>query len=649
MPASKVSSGRRNRSRPRGDDGHKRPPTTRIVEDVFTDDLELLRPRFGAEYTVFLQRLWDANPEIHSLLAEAETLETARERLYLYLDSAERKVFAVDNDLHILEKAAVREAVRAFRSIIGPINEKRTEFSALDALWKLARGRAEDLSSEISPGFLMEFIHLFRGVSGVTNIYRESGGVKRGVPEFLKLEGREAAIKRVESLDELGSNVRKHFMKYPSGLEPEVIRFRKENQKRILRYFEASEEDWDKYVWQLTHVVRTPEPLLELTEQSAEQQEAVRLAVEKKVPFGITPYYLSLMDSKRSLGYDHSVRAQVIPPLEYVKMMAEHRLERDTLFDFMGEHDTSPVDLITRRYPLISILKPFNTCAQICVYCQRNWEIDRVLDPKALASRKTVQEAVEWLAEHPSIGDVLITGGDPLVMKDSQFRSILEAVASLDHVYRIRIGSRTPVVLPQRFTEGLLELFAEFHDPPRRELALVTHFQHSYEITPEAMEAVQKVKRLGIGVYNQAVYTVENSRRFELAKLRLDLRAIGVDPYYTFNMKGKEETRGYMVPIARLMQERKEEARLLPGLDRTDEPVFNVPRLGKNHLRAMQDHRVVMILPTGSRVYELHPWEKNIEPIPPYNYVDVPIYDYLEALALRGENIDDYRTIWYYY
>ena len=115
--------------------------------------------------------------------------------------------------------------------------------------------------------------------------------------------------------------------------------------------------------------------------------------------------------------------------------------------------------------------------------------------------------------------------------------------------------------------------------------AIVTHFEHSYEISPQAMHAVQKIRKAGMSVYNQVVYTIENSRRFETAKLRWDLKSIGVDPYYTFNMKGKEETRRYMVPIARILQERKEEARLLPGLDRTDEPVFNVPRLGKNHLR----------------------------------------------------------------
>jgi lysine 2,3-aminomutase len=114
-------------------------------------------------------------------------------------------------------------------------------------------------------------------------------------------------------------------------------------------------------------------------------------------------------------------------------------------------------------------------------------------------------------------------------------------------------------------------------------------------------------------------------------------------------MKVKDETRRYMVPIARILQERKEEARLLPGLDRTDEPVFNVPKLGKNHLRAGQDRRLVMIRPDGCRVYEFHPWEKNITALPPYNYVDVPIYDYLEELAARGESIRDYRTIWFYY
>jgi len=623
--------------------------STKLLDDVFTDEVSLFKPHFTVDYDAYIQRLWDSNPDIYEILKSSNNLESARDAMYTYLEKAERKVFALDNDLHILEKSTVRQSIRVFRSIIGPINEFRTEFSALDSLWKLAQNKREELKNKISVGFILEFINLFRGVTGKSNIYLENAQVKKGIPDFLKLKGRDAAIERMEILDDLGSSVHKYFKKYPSGLEDEVIAWRKENKSRILRYFKADENNWNDYQWHLRNVIRNAKPLLELIELTAEQKDAVDNAVKNKIAFGITPYYLSLMDRKLSIGYDHAVRAQVIPPKEYVDKMIEHKGDRSVTFDFMGEHDTSPIELITRRYPLISIIKPFNTCAQICVYCQRNWEIESVLEPKALAGSKRLDEALAWFDEHKSIGDILITGGDPLIMKDYQIERILDTLASKKQVYRIRIGSRTPVVLPMRITDNLIQIISKYHRPPKLEIALVTHFEHPYEITPDAMNAVRKFKKEGIGVYNQQVYTIENSRRFETAKLRRDLKSIGVDPYYTFNMKGKEETKRYMVPIARILQERKEEARLLPGLDRTDEPVFNVPKLGKNQLQAGQDHRLVMVLPDGSRVYEFHPWEKNISPIPPYNYVDVPIYDYLEELASRGENIRDYRTIWFYY
>ena len=620
--------------------------TTKTLDDVFTDEVSLFKPHFDVDYEAYLQRLWESNPDIYKILKNSNNLESARDALYNYL---ERQIFTIDNDLHILEKATVRECIRVFKSIIGPINEFRTEFSALDSLWKLAKEKKAELQSKISVGFIMEFINLFRGVTGKSNIYLEDAQVKKGIPGFLKMKGREAATARMDILDDIGSNVQKYFKKYPSGLEEEVVNWRSANKAKILNYFKATEDDWNNYRWHLKNVIKNAQPLLDLIELSNEQRETIKKAVKNKVAFGITPYYLSLMDSKLSIGYDHAIRAQVLPPKEYVDKMVERQTEREISFDFMGEHDTSPIDLVTRRYPIISILKPFNTCAQICVYCQRNWEIERVLEPTALASQKKIDEALSWFDDHKCVGDVLITGGDPLIMNDAMIEKILESMAAKKQIYRIRIGTRTPVVLPMRFTNKLIKLISQFHKPPQLEIALVTHFEHSYEITPEAMEAVQKLRKLGIGVYNQQVYTIENSRRFETAKLRRDLKSIGVDPYYVFNMKGKEETSRYMVPIARILQERKEEARLLPGLDRTDEPVFNVPRLGKNHLRAWQDHRLVMILPDGSRVYEFHPWEKNITAIPPYNYVDVPIYDYLEELATRGENIRDYRTIWFYY
>jgi lysine 2,3-aminomutase len=128
------------------------------------------------------------------------------------------------------------------------------------------------------------------------------------------------------------------------------------------------------------------------------------------------------------------------------------------------------------------------------------------------------------------------------------------------------------------------------------------------------------------------------------------LKLSGIEPYYTFNTKGKEETKEYRVPLARLLQEQKEESRLLPGLARTDEAVFNVPGLGKNYLRARQHRDLISIMPDGSRLYEFHPWEKNItENVKTYIGKDVPILDYLKNLAEIGEDVQKYKTIWYYY
>ena len=597
----------------------------------------------------YVEILWESSPEVFNILSDAEDLEEARDKLYTFLEQTERRLFALDNELHVMEKSTIRESIRVFRSIIGPVNEFNSEYSALESLWQLAQGKQNELHAQLSLGFILEFIHLFHGIMGSSNIYKEGAPLKKGIPDFLRLKGRNAARARTRFLDKLGVHIQQYFNKYPSGLENKIIKRRAENRKRILEYFKGTEEDWFNYKWQLKNVIKTVKPLADLIELSKEQKQAVKTAVKNKIAFGITPYYLSLMDSELACMDDHAIRAQVIPPQDYVNQILEHHIDREFSLDFMGEQDTSPIDLITRRYPLISIIKPFNTCAQICIYCQRNWELECVLEPRAMAQRKKVDRALDWLDEHQVVGDVLITGGDPLVMKNTQLQRIIEILSKKKQIYRIRIGSRTPVVLPMRITDELVDMLAGFHNPPRLEIALVTHFEHSYEITPDAMEAVQKLRKGGISVYNQQVYTIENSRRFELVKLRRDLKSIGIDPYYTFNMKGKEETAGYMVPIARILQERKEETRLLPGLDRTDEPIFNLPKLGKNYLRSALDRRLVMILPDGSRVYEFHPWEKNLAAMPPYNYVDVPIYEYLEELVNRGENIQDYETIWYYY
>ncbi len=621
----------------------------RAVEDAFTVSIGTPAARCEVTFDSHLDHLWEANPELQELLREAPDLESAREGLYGYLEHAERELQQHESELPGMEQAALRACLRAFKDIIGRVNERRTGFSALERLWLLARGEERALTAELSAAFLMEFIHLFQGVTGRSDLCHDRRSTARGSSGYPSLEGQEGAGARNLMLDEQGVRVRKYFKKYPSGLDPEVQGWRRENRRRILDYFGAGEPDWRNHEWQIRNIIREPGPLLDLIELDLERQEAVRRAVERRVPFGITPYYLSLIDRDPAVGFDRAVRARVLPPREYVELLIERREDRALVLELSGEHGDAPSDLISHRYPGVALMKPFGACAQCCVFCQSPFEQEERLDPQAAVSGEALEETLRWLDRHRSVGDILITGGDPAILNDETLGRVLEALASREQLFRIRLVTRSPVVLPMRWTDQLVRTIARFHEPGCRELAVVTCFQHPYEITPEALEAVQKIRRAGIAVYNQQLFTADNSRRFESAKLRRDLRLIGVDPYHALAVSGREEHRRFLTPIARLLQERQEEADLLPGLDRTDQPVLNLGGLGQSEFRCGQNHRLLMILPDGARVYELHPWEKNNQPAPPFHYTDIPIQLYLEELAARGEDIRDYRSIWYYY
>lgn len=584
--------------------------------------------------------LREVNPEIYQIILESETTEIARARLLLYLSQREMCLEGQKRALNPFKFTLTKYAITVLRNILDPLNEQLSKFSALDVLWRISHEKEVE---GLTPGFVEEFRHIFLGISGHPGIYEGEP------PLYLSLEGQEAALERSRHLDELAGYAFSFMERYASGLDERVKHVRQENKTRIMAYLGASPADWQDYRWHLRKVITDSKTLGSLIDLTEDEREAIDLARENHIPFGITPYYASLLDKSADRTYDHATRAQVIPTKYYIREMIAGREKHETYFDFMLEHDTSPVDLIIRRYPMIVILKPFNTCAQICTYCQRNWEIEGVLSPGAMAPRDKLDRAIDWISRHPAIIEVLVTGGDPFVMGDNKLKYILDELSKIDHVERIRLGTRTPVVLPQRITDELVALISSYHQPGRREICIVTHFEHVYEITEDTVEVVRKIRQQGIGLYNQQVYSVENSRKFESAALRRLLRLIGVDPYYTFNMKGKEELIKMRVPIARLQQEQQEEARLFPGMARTDEAVYNVPKWGKHYLRGWQHHRIIGILPNGRRVYRFHPWDKNISPTGTYVGVDVSIYDYLQELKNRGEDMEDYKSIWYYY
>lgn len=575
------------------------------------------------------------------LIRQHDDVRSARIALFKRVSDYQFDVSLENSSLAHQERVVVRDCARAWRGILRKNSDKRAGFSVMAALWDIAHSRPRP---DLEAGFYAEMIHLTKGIDG-------GACLKTPFEEKVdgSLTGRAASLHRSEVLDRIWGRVVSAMSRFPDGLTAEAVVRRNSRRDRIMKYFEAGADDWADWHWQVRHIIKSSEVLGKLVELGKSELAATEAALTCGLPFGITPYYLSLIDDDLDARRDMAVRAQVLPPANYVREMEQHHGSREMAFDFMLEHDTSPIDLVTRRYPAIAILKPFNTCPQICVYCQRNWEIDQVMSPHALAPQERLEAAYEWIANHPSITEVLVTGGDPLALGDGQLGRVLERLANIESIDLIRIGSRTPVTMPMRITERLAEQLGGLRIAGRREVCLVTHVEHPYEITPDFVAAIDRLRHHGIAVYNQLVYTFFVSRRFEASRLRMLLRRCGVDPYYTFAPKGKEETRSYRVPLARLMQEQQEEARLLPGLRRTDEQVYNVPGLGKNHLRALQNRDLVSILPNGARVYEFHPWDTQLVRREPYVGTDIPIYEYLCRLADIGEDPEDYSTLWYYF
>lgn len=589
-----------------------------------------------------VEYLWDIDPTIKKILKKSESHRHAREQIFEYLNSLDRHYSSIYADeyfkgLHAIEKNNARECIKVFKNVIRTENERLTHFSALHVLLNIAKNKFYSLN-HVDAGFLCEFINLFKGING------KSG--KTDDVFILPSDSAEASVLRSEKLDRYANKMNEYLSRYKCGLEPEMIAKQRALKKKILDFFQGTETDWMSYQWHLKHVVREKKTLSSLVSLEDDEREGLQVAESNMIPFETTPYYLSLFDEKGRTRDDQGIRAQVLPSKRYCVNVVENRKKQIDM-DFMGERSTNPIEGITRRYPQIVILKPVNVCPQICVYCQRNWELEPSTQVKT--NEEDMNNAIEWIHQNKYINEVLVTGGDPFILPDAYLDDMLKKLASIDHVERIRIGTRTLVTLPFRITEELVGILQKYHEVGRREVCVVTHFEHVGEITPDVLDAVKKIRNVGVSIYNQQVFTYYTSLKYQTAALRRALKISGIDPYYTFNTKGKEETIDFRVPIARIQQERKEEARFLPGLVRTDEPVFNVPKLGKSHLRGWQNHEIIMMLDSGQRVYRFYPWESSVTLVDTYLYTDVSIYDYLKRLADDGQDIDEYKTIWYYF
>lgn len=288
-----------------------------------------------------------------------------------------------------------------------------------------------------------------------------------------------------------------------------------ENKERF--FAEVSSEDWGNWKWQMRNRIETVEDLQKHVKLTLEEKMGIKRCL-KTLRMAITPYYLSLMDLNNP---DDSVRKQAIPTsLELESFSSDYE-------DPLNEEADSPVPGLTHRYPDRVLLLITDRCAMYCRHCTRRRFAGN--NDKSLPM-KQIEKAIEYIRKKPEIRDVLISGGDALLISDSKLEQIIKKIRAIPHVDIIRIGSRVPVVMPQRITPKLVNMLKKYHP-----IWLNTHFNHPNEITSESKAACELIANAGIPVGNQTVLLRGvNDCLHVMKKLMHELVKIRVRPYYIY-------------------------------------------------------------------------------------------------------------------
>ena len=279
----------------------------------------------------------------------------------------------------------------------------------------------------------------------------------------------------------------------------------------------VTKEEWNDWKWQVRNRISDVEVLKQVIDMTDKEVEDIG-EVLKKFRVGITPYYASLMDPK-----DHNcpVRMQAVPTI-----METHESISD-MEDPLDEDVDSPVEGLTHRYPDRVLFLITDQCSMYCRHCTRR-RFAGQLD-KGVPTDK-IDAAIEYIKNTPQIRDVLLSGGDALLVSDDRLEYIIKALREIPHVEIIRIGSRAPVVLPQRITDDLVNMLKKYHP-----IWLNTHFNHPKELTPESKEACRKLADAGIPLGNQSVLLRGiNDCPNIMKELVHGLVKIRVRPYYIY-------------------------------------------------------------------------------------------------------------------
>ena len=297
---------------------------------------------------------------------------------------------------------------------------------------------------------------------------------------------------------------------------------------------EVTDEQWNDWKWQVKNRIETLEDLKKYVKLTAEEEEGVRKTLST-LRMAITPYYLSLIDPNDP---HDPVRRQCIPTA-----LETHQAAAD-LLDPLHEDEDSPTPGLTHRYPDRVLFLITDMCSMYCRHCTRRrfaGQTDNECGPDR------IEKALEYIEKTESVRDVLLSGGDALMVSDKKLEYIISRLRQIPHVEIVRLGTRTPVVCPQRITPELCDMLKKYHP-----VWINTHFNHPNEVTAESRRACEMLANAGIPLGNQSVLLrgvndcvhVMKNLVHELVKMR-------VRPYYIYQCDLSMGLEHFRTPVSK--------------------------------------------------------------------------------------------------
>ncbi len=302
------------------------------------------------------------------------------------------------------------------------------------------------------------------------------------------------------------------------------------HKEELLNFFGAGEEEWNDWHWQLRNRISSVSLLSKFIKLSDSQYRMFE-EVSAKYRWATTPYYLSLMDYE-DMTY----------PINMMALPSSAENDSSGELDPMSEEYTNPAPCITRRYPNRLIINVTSSCAMFCRHCQRR---RRIGESDRIESEENIAQAIEYIKNSREIRDVLITGGDPLMLPDEMLENIIRQVRAIEHVEIVRIGTRLPVTMPQRITPELVDMLSKYHP-----LFINVQFNHPGELTKEAVTACERIVNAGIPMGNQMVFLKGiNNDKYVVQLLNEGLLKARVRPYYIFHPKQVKGTKHFEITV----------------------------------------------------------------------------------------------------